>query len=75
MILKFQQEEKLPDPIPFIPVGINYQKKRFRKKVKIKIGAPLYAKGEGEAEEFTQKIMNAIALLSDLDVNGEKTQQ
>jgi 1-acyl-sn-glycerol-3-phosphate acyltransferase len=27
MILKFQEEEQLPKPIPFIPVGITYQKK------------------------------------------------
>ena len=75
MILKFQEEEQLSNLIPFIPVGISYQKMRFRHKVKIKIGKPLYAKGESEAEDFTQKIMNAIALLCDLDVNGEKTKQ
>jgi len=72
MILKFQEEEQLPNPIPFIPVGINYQKMRFRKKVTIKIGEPLYAEKESEAEEFTQKLMKAIANLSDLDVKGEK---
>jgi len=69
MILKFQEEEQLPDLIPFIPVGISYQKMRFRQKVKIRIGEPLYTRGESEAEEFTQKIMNKIALLSDLDPN------
>jgi len=73
MILKFQEEEHLPDPIPFIPVGISYQKRRLRQKVKISIGEPLFAKGESEAEEFTQKIMYKIALLSNLDVNGEQT--
>jgi 1-acyl-sn-glycerol-3-phosphate acyltransferase len=69
MILKFQEEEQLPDPIPFIPVGISYQKMRFRQKVKVRIGEPLYTRGESEAEQFTQKIMNKIALLSDLDLN------
>jgi len=69
MILKFQEEEQMPKPIPFIPVGINYQKMRFRKKVIIKIGKPLYAERKSEAEEFTQKIMKAIASLSDLDLN------
>lgn len=66
MILKFQEEAQLPDPIPFIPVGISYQKMRFRQNVKIRIGAPLYARGESEAEDFTQNIMKKIALLSDL---------
>jgi len=68
MILKFQ-EEQMPKPIPFVPVGINYQKMRFRKRVIIKIGKPLYAKRESEAEEFTQKIIKAIASLSDLNLN------
>ncbi|MEE9505372.1 MAG: hypothetical protein V3V90_09575, partial [Thermodesulfobacteriota bacterium] len=70
MILKFQEEEQLPDPIPFIPVGISYQKMRFRQKVRIRIGEPLYAKGEFEAEEFTQKIMSKIAFLSGLELNS-----
>lgn len=71
-ILKFQEEERLTRPVPFIPVGITYQKKRFRQKVTITIGEPLYAEGESEAEEFTKKIMGAIASLSGLDVNSEK---
>ena len=73
MILTFQEEEQLANPIPFIPVGISYQKIRFRKKVIIKIGEPLYAERESEAEEFTQKVMKAIACLSGLDQKDEKT--
>lgn len=72
MILKFQEEEQLPHPIPFVPVGISYQKIRFRQKVTINIGEPLYAKRESEAEELTRKVMEAITSLSNLDVNGEK---
>lgn len=72
LILKFQEEELSSDPIPFIPVGIIYQKARFRKKVTITIGKPLYVERESEAECFTQRIMNQVALLSDLDVNGEE---
>jgi len=68
MILKFQEEEQLQNPIPFIPVGISYQRIRFRQKVTIKIGEPLYAERESEAKEFTQKVMKAIACLSNLDV-------
>ena len=68
MVLKFQEEEQLENPIPFIPVGISYQKIRFRKKVIIKIGEPLYAERESEAEEFTQKVMKVIACLSGLDL-------
>lgn len=72
MILKFQEEEQLSNHIPFIPVGIIYQKMKFRQKVTIRIGEPLYADRESDAEEFTQKVMKAIAFLSDLDVKGEK---
>ncbi len=68
MILKFQEEEQLADPIPFIPVGVIYQKKGFKQKVMIKIGAPLYAERGADAEEFTLKIMSAIASLSDMDL-------
>jgi 1-acyl-sn-glycerol-3-phosphate acyltransferase len=72
MILKFQETEQLPEPIPFIPVGIIYQKKGFRERVKITIGEPLYADKESEGETLTKEIMHAIACLSDLDLNAEK---
>ena len=69
MILKFQEEEQPANSIPFIPVGVIYQKKRFRKRVKITIGKPLYEERASVAEQFTQKIISAIASLSDLDSN------
>jgi hypothetical protein len=72
MILKFQEEERISDPIPFIPVGVIYQKKKFRQKVRIRIGEPLYAEKESNAEEFTRNLMGAIAFLSDMDLNGER---
>ena len=67
MILRFQEEEKLSDPIPFIPVGVVYQKRRFRQAVRIRIGEPLYAEKGSDAEAFTRNIMSAIAFLSDMD--------
>jgi 1-acyl-sn-glycerol-3-phosphate acyltransferase len=66
MILKFQEEEHHSGPIPFVPVGVIYQKKRLRPKVMISIGEPLYAERESDAEVFTQKIMGEIARLSDM---------
>ena len=73
MILKFQEEEQLASPIPFIPVGIIYKKSGFRNAVKISIGGPLRAERESEAEMHTQKIIKAIACLSELDSDGEKS--
>ena len=72
MILKFQEEEKLSEPIPFIPVGVIYRKKRFRQRVRIKIGKPLYAGSKSDAEEFTRNLMGAIAFLSDMDLQTTK---
>ena len=70
MILKFQETENLPDPIPFIPVGVIYGKKGLRKPVIITIGKPLYAARENEAQELTREIMGAIASLSNMDLAG-----
>lgn len=73
MILKFQETENLTDPIPFIPVGVVYGKKGFRKRVTITIGNPLFATREDEAQELTQEIMRAIASLSNMDFTGKNT--
>jgi len=73
MILKFQEAEQSPEPIPFIPVGIIYQKKGIRERVKITIAKPLYADKESDAETLTKEIMHAIACLSDLELHGEKS--
>lgn len=75
MILKFQEEERASDPISFIPVGLHYQKKRFRPKVRIRIGDPLHAEEESDAEALTRRLMAAIAFLSDMDFNGEREQR
>ena len=42
--------------------------------MKIKIGEPLYAEKESDSEEFTRRIMGAIAFLSDMDLNGGREQ-
>jgi 1-acyl-sn-glycerol-3-phosphate acyltransferase len=52
--------------IPFIPVGIRYDEKKFRTEVHVKIGQPIYSKGEAEGEEFTRRIVTDIAKLSGL---------
>jgi 1-acyl-sn-glycerol-3-phosphate acyltransferase len=52
--------------IPFIPVGIRYDEKKFRTKVHVKIGQPIYADGEADAREFTGRIVGEIAKLSGL---------
>lgn len=50
--------------IPFIPMGLKYSRNWWRTKVEIKIGDPLYASKEIEAEEFTKLIIKEIAYLS-----------
>ena len=71
--IKFQETENLTDPIPFIPVGVIYGKKGFRKRVTITIGNPLFATREDQAPELTQEIMRAIASLSNMDFTGKNT--
>ena len=67
MVLKFQERDKYPAPIPFIPVGIIYGGEKVRKRVTITIGTPLYSEQAGEAKAFTHTIMEAIARLSEMD--------
>jgi len=69
MVLKFQEAEKRPHPIPFIPVGISYGKRRMRQTVRMSIGTPLYRSQESEAKELTRKIMQSIARLSDMEIS------
>jgi 1-acyl-sn-glycerol-3-phosphate acyltransferase len=52
--------------LPFIPVGIRYNEKKFRTEVHVKIGRPIYSKGESRGEEFTRGIVEEIAKLSGL---------
>lgn len=67
MILTFQEREKYPAPIPFIPVGIVYGREKLRKRVTITIGTPLYAEQADGAPVFTRSIMEAIARLSEME--------
>lgn len=66
--LRLQEERDglSQDPIPFIPVGIHYEKKKIRPRIWVRIGAPLYSKGQAEAFAFTRRIMEEIGKLSHL---------
>ncbi len=65
MILKFQEE--LKQKIFFIPVGIRYgERKGWRRRVEICIGAPLFAERESEAISLTERAMEEISHLSRL---------
>jgi 1-acyl-sn-glycerol-3-phosphate acyltransferase len=58
--------------IPFIPMGIRYEKKIFRPQVQVKIGHPIYASGETDGRKFTRRILKEIAMLSGFAVPGEE---
>lgn len=62
MILRFQLE--LGYPIPFIPVGIRYgERSKWRRRVEICIGTPLYAEKESDAIFLTHRAMEEISHL------------
>ena len=62
MILKFQSE--LRDPIPFIPVGIRYgERSRWRRRVEVCIGSPLFADRESDAIPLTHRAIEEISHL------------
>ena len=62
MILRFQPE--LGYPIPFIPVGIRYgERLRWRRRVEVCIGPPLFAQGELDALSLTEQAMKEISRL------------
>ncbi len=71
-ILRVQEKMgwKGGERIPFIPMGIRYDARRFRTKVQVKIGWPLYADGEADGPEFTRRIISDIAELSGLKKTG-----
>jgi len=62
MILRFQLE--LGYPIPFIPVGIRYgERSKWRRRVEVCIGTPLYAEKESDAIFLTHRAMEGISRL------------
>ncbi|NWF93541.1 MAG: 1-acyl-sn-glycerol-3-phosphate acyltransferase [Syntrophaceae bacterium] len=62
LILKFQTE--LNDRIPFLPVGIRYDRRSgFRRRVEVRIGDPLFAEKESDAVTLTRRVMDEIARL------------
>lgn len=65
MILGFQSE--LKHRIPFVPVGIRYEEvKKWRRRVEIKIGHPLFGEGESDALSLTDRVMEEISCLCEL---------
>jgi len=65
MILKFQEE--LKRKIPFIPVGIRYGGRvGLKTQVEIRIGLPLFAEKESEADSLTERAMEEISRLSQM---------
>jgi 1-acyl-sn-glycerol-3-phosphate acyltransferase len=65
MLLQFQAEMK--NPLPFFPVGIRYGGTRgWRRQVQIRIGPPLFAERESEADLLTDRAMAEISRLSGL---------
>jgi len=73
-ILNFQRKMKWDEenPIPFVPIGMQYVEKKFRGEVHVKIGRAIFAGGETEPIEFTKRIMHEIAKLSGLSSGEEK---
>ena len=67
-ILRVQERMGLKEGerIPFVPMGIRYEGKKFRTEVRVNIGSPLYADGEADGAEFTRRILKEIASLSGL---------
>ncbi|NWG03983.1 MAG: 1-acyl-sn-glycerol-3-phosphate acyltransferase [Syntrophaceae bacterium] len=62
MILRYQLE--IGYSIPFIPVGIRYgERLRWRRRVEVFIGSPLYAERESDAIALTHRAMEEISRL------------
>lgn len=62
MILKLQSE--LGCAIPFVPVGIRYGKRSgWRRRIEVRVGSPLFAKGESDAIPLTHQAMDEISRL------------
>ncbi len=67
-ILRFQEDMdwRGERAIPFVPMGIDYEKKKFRPEVRIRIGPPLYSNGEADGPGFTRRLVDEIGKLSNL---------
>ena len=67
-ILRFQEKMGWGEDraIPFIPMGIGYREKGIRTEVRVKIGPPVFSDGKSDAEGFAGRILEEIALLSEL---------
>ena len=50
--------------LPFIPVGIRYGERGFRRKVHVHFGQPVYGDPSGGAREFLDRMMREISRLS-----------
>ncbi|MBI3014737.1 MAG: 1-acyl-sn-glycerol-3-phosphate acyltransferase [Candidatus Tectomicrobia bacterium] len=61
-LLKFWKEESAA-PLPFIPVGIRYRG-RWPRRVEVRIGPALYARGPEEGVALMSRAMEAIARLT-----------
>ncbi|OPX21013.1 MAG: hypothetical protein BZ151_00810 [Desulfobacca sp. 4484_104] len=64
LLLKLQNRDGLT-PLAFLPVGISYQPQTPGYKVRVRLGAPVYAPGPAQAPELTQTLMEQIAQLCD----------
>ncbi len=71
MILRFQLE--LGYPIPFIPVGIRYgERSKWRRRVEVCIGTPLYAEKESDAIFLTHRAMEEISRLCRMPISEQR---
>lgn len=71
MILRFQLE--LGYPIPFIPVGIRYgERSKWRRRVEVCVGTPLYAEKESDAIFLTHRAMEEISRLCRMPISEQR---
>jgi 1-acyl-sn-glycerol-3-phosphate acyltransferase len=63
LLLKLQGQEGL-GCLPFVPVGVNYEPRRWGYTVHVTLGPPLIAPGPRQAPALTGALMDRIARLS-----------
>jgi 1-acyl-sn-glycerol-3-phosphate acyltransferase len=63
LLLKLQGQEGL-GVLPFIPVGVAYERRGWGYTVHVKLGPPLLAPGPRQAQALTDALMEGIARLS-----------